>query len=340
MESDRMQQEQSATNVPAAQVSLSMPWDGILLRCTPGDDGSVPRAMVGDSPDIVILDQPLPDPGVLAQPGNYDGDNSSGLTIGVPNYIYLRGMNPTESIQSGIWHLYWAPRNLLLYPGLWVNNPLFTASGNPGPEFQIEPGAIGVSADCFVWTPPPTTGDGYSLIAIATTPEEPVTQWSFTGIDDLASMLLNQGNIAQRNLQVLPGATQTMTDSIAYAQGSLPGTVYFRMQFENMPGGSSWGLSSGAAPPDSPTLFCPEGTDTSLPWSLVVNLPAEWSMIISYSVTLGTDWSGVPAGAQPQATLTAEWYPMAEVSALAGSDAGPSALVPVGSASSVLGPAG
>lgn len=284
-------------------------WGGIVIRGMPGDGESSPRKPYAESPDILPMGlQPLGDPTTLTTPESYAIDVGGAVCPGQPNYLYLRGRNTTASDVFGSWNLFWAPRNLLLYPDLWQDNQLAAASGGGAPALTIAAGAVGVSSDPFLWLPPiaPGMDDPFSLIAVATTPALDNPLVGVTGISGLAQALASNANIAQRSLRYFPGNAPLVWDTAYYAHGSEPATVMFVMEFENMPGGSSFTLTTDTpfdGRPPTLTGSAPAGISNSN-WG-PFPIPAGWASTFSYTVNLGSDRSTIPVGLQSKVTLCA-----------------------------------
>ena len=180
-------------------------WPGIVVRCRTGENGTVPRAPSDQSPDIIISGiVPFENPGFLTDPANYDNAFSANLTIGVPNWIYVRGKDFTTAELSGSWNLFWATKELLLYPGLWEKNQLAASSTNKDPPFTIGAGKIGASTDSFAWVPPDTSGE-YCLIAVANTPGYGNPLAGVPSVPSLAPALELNGNFALRDVNMVRG---------------------------------------------------------------------------------------------------------------------------------------
>jgi len=284
---------------------MAQQWDGILLRSDLDDPGAIPRNALANSPDIVIAGTaPLPDPGILAAPGQYGMVVDQGISIGLPNYIYVRGENGTTDTLSGNWSLFYATPNLLLYPYLWQQNGIATASGYRNPPFTIDAGAIGVNTDPFTWVPSDLS-DNYCLVAIAGTPGHGNPLQGIDNITDLAEALSLNANIAQRNVLTIRGSLPQIVFSTGYNQGTQPAVVDISVLFENIPAGSSYTISAGT-PLNGMVLnhSDPNTTDSSFRYSwTALQIPAQWSTLFTCVLGFGGDWSGIPPGAKPRITI-------------------------------------
>lgn len=287
----------------------STEWTGITVRNTAKETGTVPRSASSQSPDIVVSGkEPMSEPQILEKQENYGNSYSNELFIGLPNYMYIRGKNYTDTKMDGVWTLYWATPNILLYPFLWEQNQLATSAGNKRPPFSIDGGAIGATLDAFTWVPADTQ-DHYCLIAIAETAEHGNPLKGVSNITSLAETLANNANIAQRNLKLVrsPGLPQVVS-SAYYNQGSEGATMDLVFVFTNMPAGSAYTVSSGT--PLNGEIISYKGDNTVDPGFKVgpvdVYVPENWSTLFTYTMTFGSDWSRVPDGKVPTMEVRGE----------------------------------
>ncbi|MDE4133672.1 hypothetical protein PXK00_11140 [Phaeobacter sp. QD34_3] len=263
-------------------------WPGIVVRAKIGEDGTVPRSSSSQSPDIIIApnSEPYQDPSILTDPNNYDKSYPNALNIGRPNYLYVRGKNYTEAELSGHWTLYYAEPNILLYPYLWEDNQLGTSTNNKRPDFTIGAGAIGASTDPFRWIPADVS-DHYCMIAIAETPDHGNPVAGANNIDSLASVMSNNANIAQRNVQMVRGNKPQQIMDARYNQGEQTATVDLDVRFKNIPTGTHYKVTSGT-PLDGEALIKTnekdaDGTtefDFGVSWT-DKTIPAQWSSLFT-----------------------------------------------------------
>lgn len=283
-------------------------WTGIVVRCNTGEQGTVPRNASANSPDIILAGKaPYTDPSFLTDPKNYGNGYDNNLYIGWPNYLYVRGKNFTGGDLPGTWNLFWATPNILLYPYLWQDNPLATSNGNRNPPFTIKGGQIGASTDPFTWVPPDTS-DHYCMIAIANTQDHGNPLAGVTNITSLASVLAQNANIAQRNVQMIRGNQPQVVARARYDQGSEAATIDLAVVFENIPKGSSYTVSSGT--PLNGQALSHSDTNTrdnnfKYAWTNL-DVPAQWNSMFTYTLTFGPDWSGIPTGQKPKVTIRGE----------------------------------
>jgi len=283
-------------------------WTGMVVRCKGGEQGNVPRAASSNSPDIAISGtKPFSDPSILTNPSNYDKVYDNKLYINLPNYLYVRGKNFTDKDFSGTWNLFWSTPNILLYPYLWEKNQLATSSGNQSPAFTVKAGAIGASTDPFTWVPPQVQ-DHYCLIGIANTPDHGNPVKGVNNITNLAEVLANNANIAQRNVQIITGNVPQVVSTAGYDQGSEPSKIDLAVIFKNLPKGSSYTVGSGTPLNGKPLYHEDSNTkDNNFKYAWTdLEVPAQWNTIFNYTLTFGKDWSGIPAGAFPEVTIRGE----------------------------------
>ncbi len=284
------------------------PWGGVVVRCTTAETGTVPRNASSQSPDIIMAGtKPFENPSMLTDPANYMKAYDNKLYIDNPNYLYVRGKNYTDGDLSGSWNLFWAEPNILLYPYLWQNNQLATSSGNKNPSFDIKAGEIGASEDSFTWVPGATSSH-YCMVAIANTPDHGNPVEGVNNIKSLADVMSNNGNIAQRNTQIITGNVPSFVSNAAYDQGSEGAKVDLAVLFSNLPKGSSYSVASGT-PVDGKTLSHSasdtQDNDFKYAWTNL-EIPAHWNTMFTYSLTFGSDWSGIPKDAHPKVEIRGE----------------------------------
>ncbi|MCG8295111.1 hypothetical protein [Pseudomonas entomophila] len=283
-------------------------WSGIVVRATLSENGTVPRSASSSSPDIILAGkEPLAVPSVLTDPANYNNGYDNKLYIGLPNYLYVRGKNYTAGDLAGYWNLFWATPNILLYPYLWQGNQLKTSGGDKNPPFAIKAGAIGASLDCFTWVPPDTS-DHYCMIAVASTPGHSNPLEGVTKITDLAEVLSKNANIAQRNVQMVRGDLPQVVSTAGYNQGAEGALVDLAVVFENIPKGTKYTISSGT-PLNGKTLSHSDNNtlDNDFKYAWVgQDIPANWQTLFTFTLSFGSDWSGIPAGKKPKVTIRGE----------------------------------
>jgi hypothetical protein len=283
-------------------------WPGIVVRCSTNEGGTVPRSATADSPDIILAgSSPWEDPSVLLDAKNYGNPYSNSLYIGFPNYIYLRGKNFTGSKLTGNWNLFWATPNILLLPFLWQKNKLATSTGDKNPALSIDPGKIGASLDPFTWVPPDTS-DHYCMIGLASTPGHGNPVEGVNNISQLAEVLATNANIAQRNVHMVRGTPPDMLEQAGYDQGDEAAKVDLAVVFKNIPLGSNYTVSSGT-PLNGKALSHAENNtkDNSFKFAWTdLEIPAKWNTVFTWTLKLGSNWSGIPKGEHPSVEIRGE----------------------------------
>lgn len=283
-------------------------WTGIVVRCTLSENGTVPRNSSSQSPDVIITSPvPFQDPAMLTNPANYGNAYSNDLYIGQQNYLYVRGKNYTTGQLQGTWSLFWATPNILLYPFMWQQNALKTSDGNANPPFTIAAGAIGASENPFTWVPP-NVSDHYCLIGLASTPDHGNPVEGVNNITSLATVLSNNANIAQRNVQMVRGQAVQYVNYADYYQGDEGALVDLTAVFQNIPKGSSYTIASGTPLNGQPLSHQDSNTtDYNFKWGWVdQNIPAQWLTRFTITMNFGSDWSGIPPTSNPMVTIRGE----------------------------------
>lgn len=283
-------------------------WPGIVVRETTSETGTTPRSSSANSPDIIMAGTaPLPDPSILTDSNNYSKEYDNSLYIGRYNYLYVRGKNFTGGTLSGSWNLFYSTPNLLLYPYLWQKNQLATSDGNTNPAFTIGAGAIGASTNAFTWKPDDTS-DHYCMVAVANTPEHPNPVKDINCISDLAAIMKDNANIAQRNVHMIRGDIPEFADKVQYDQGAEAAMVDIAIKFSNLPKGSSCIVASGT-PLNGKTLEYhvdkTESTDFKYAWTDLA-VPKNWTTFFNFSVKFGSDWTGIPSTSHPSVIIRGE----------------------------------
>jgi hypothetical protein len=133
-------------------------YNGFYLRDNLASDGEVPAlAPYNQCPDIIQSPTAVSDPeSAFSTPASWDETYQTAPMPG-ENYYYVRGLNGSQQAFSGELSLFCIPAELLLFPALWKNSPLQTASGSETvPAVHAAPGHIGVGAEPFVlqWPTP------------------------------------------------------------------------------------------------------------------------------------------------------------------------------------------
>lgn len=283
-------------------------WDGIMVRGSLGETGTVPRGSSSASPDLIAYGTaPLQDPGLLQDEATYGNGYSNNIYLGQFNYLYMRGKNLHNGPIKGHWEFWAVPSNLLLLPGLWKDDQytvrLATSDGNTAPEFEAkEQNQIVASLNAFSWNVKPLPGGRhYCLIGVAVTDLNPNPIDKTMRISDWGAILSQNANIAQRNTNLISGNVPDMSDIVPYDQGSEPSTVDLTFLLTNIPKGSTFRASSGTPLPGYGTISVTVDNTKEYDFKHGVpdlQIPGGWSTTFGWTLTFGSDWgdiTGTPA---------------------------------------------
>lgn len=289
-------------------------WDGILLRGSLGELGNIPRGSSSSSPDLIAYGTaPFQDPGILEDEANYGNSYSNNIYLTQFNYLYMRGKNLHNGPVNGHWEFWAVPSNLLLLPGLWLNDPntvrLKTSDGNASPTFEAtDQNQIIASRDAFSWLVNPLPeGRHYCLIGIAVSDINPNPIGDTDKISDWGAILAQNGNIAQRNTNLISGDLADMSDTVPYDQGSEASEVDLSFLFYNIPKGSYFRAGSGTELPGYGTIsFEVQDTkDFNFKYGVPgLSIPANWSTNFGWTLKFGSDWGDITG--TPTVQLRAE----------------------------------
>jgi hypothetical protein len=272
-------------------------WDGVFIRCKLGQDATIPKAVAASSPDLICAGTvPFEDPSQLTTEANYGNGYENKVYINAWNYIYMRGKNYADATRAGSWQCFYVPSNIILLPVLWKDNQMTTSNGDKSPTFSIESGKIGASEDSFVWEAAPLDpGQHYCLIGYSVTPEHGDPFMGITKITDWAKALSENGNLAQRNVNMIYSDTPTFTGVAGYYQGDAGATMDLALVFRNIPTGSK--ISVGFSKPlNGKTLSYKndQTVDVNFKYAWVdQDVPAQWSANFNFTIWLGDGWEGI-----------------------------------------------
>ncbi len=284
---------------PPKTRQTTTPWDGMVIRGYLNEANEMPRGGSYRSPDIFCSGQaPLQDPLEYTTPEKYGSNTPNEVYPGVVNYFYVRAKNYKPGPNSGRFELYAMPGNLMEYPSNWIRLP--TSIGVDA-DYSVEgEHDVAINEDAFTWNFP---GGKYCFFAVAVDEDHPSPVLpSMDGFVDLTLMKMVNGNVSQRNVQIVHTDIPEYHDSVPHSQGSDPARVYFALSYKNVPRGSTIIMTSGDSLPE----IGPINTRVT---TQVVNgtmgpqgsspLPAWFETVISWSIHLGDDWDGIPPGAAP-----------------------------------------
>ncbi|XOZ34486.1 hypothetical protein ACMDCT_04450 [Halomonadaceae bacterium KBTZ08] len=289
-------------------------WDGIFVRGSLGEDGTLPRNSSSGSPDLIPYGTtPLEDPSILNTQDTYGDDFSNNIYLERYNYVYMRGKNQHKGSVNGHWELWAVPSNLILLPGLWRHDEdtvrLKTSDGKESPPFSAEnPDEIISSGNAFTWKVDPLPGNRhYCLIGIAVSDINPNPIADTDRISDWGAILAKNGNIAQRNTRLITGDVPDMSDQLPYSQGSETSQVDLTFIFQNIPKGSTFHAASGTELPGYGTISLDLGDTQEFNFKHgipALDIPANWATNFNWTLNFGDDWGDISG--KPKVTLRGE----------------------------------
>ncbi len=182
-------------------------------------------------------------------------DPGLNVNAGVNNYVYVRGKNLSTSASSGTVYLYCAPSTLLLNVSYWSNNPISTGAGTNATlvdinnKTQIAAGAICVGNSPFLLNQVVPQGFHYCLVTRVVTPTHPnPIPVSFANTSQFINWVVDNPNVAWRNLTVVPSTNNAISQSQNYENlDAASETYWFMAQGMNFPNASQVVIESVTA---------------------------------------------------------------------------------------------
>lgn len=193
----------------------------IFVRDHVGDDGTVPGAFTSQSPDIILLTNPVGNPQATFGEGSGTENTvvpNDYVAPGAHNYLYVRVRNRnTSDAAKTVARVYWAEASTLIVPTDWhfigESLPIIVPGAPTGASF----GPLTVT-DAVVWSPvagasppqmPATHGCFIALVSCPTDAPPPAivanagpsgspTRWS-----DFLDFIGRNNNAAWRNFTIL-----------------------------------------------------------------------------------------------------------------------------------------
>lgn len=245
-------------------------WNGMLVRVNQSDDGTEPRSVTSNSPDIECngsgpMSQTELDKFVST--AGYAQQTANSVYLNQPNYLYVRGKNISQASINGFFQLYWAPSSLILSPSLWSQNSL-QSSARKSIAFSATAGQIvGTTSDAFYWNPQnPPTGTHYCLMAQASSSSDPSVGIPTENWADGAAMadwFATNGNWGWKNTVDVPGTASDWVSTHNLTIPGKPGTwALYHIYFDCTDVSTSWNFqfSSATVIPGTPPK--PNGSNT------------------------------------------------------------------------------
>lgn len=284
-------------------------WDGVLVRCSNGETGTVPRSTPASSPDLICNGTtPMGDPAMLEDEANYGNSFANQIYEKQYNYLYVRAKNMHNGPVKGHFELYYSEARLLLYPGEWKKNQLATSNGDKEVPFELNAqNEIAATIDPFKWlVETPSTGQHYCIIGCAPTDLHPDPVPDTYKISDWGAWLAQNGNIAQRNTALITGNIPEFTDTFIYDQGEEASKVDLTFLCYNIPKGSKIMVSSGKPLHGEPISWeIDSTTDYDFKYGIPdLEIDANWWAEFTCMVWFGSDWGDITGA--PKVTVRGE----------------------------------
>jgi hypothetical protein len=229
-----------------------MSYSGIFIRDELGQQPCQPSAGWSDSPDILFAGPTIVDPRQYTTAASYATRTSNVVHTGVMNYVYLRGQNTNSGPQASNMFFYYTESDLVLWPKNWRGDNI-TVSGAKQNWSALEAstnGAIAVTAEGFVWTPPPLSGsayDHYCVIAWADNSGTPVppdfgTFNQFSSCEQLAAFVQSHPNMGWCNTSDIYETPAQYSYSTGLGLQDQGGTVNLSISFIDIPGDGTFSV--------------------------------------------------------------------------------------------------
>ncbi|HSK77842.1 MAG TPA: S8 family peptidase [Thermoanaerobaculia bacterium] len=174
----------------------------VYIRDHVGDTGDPHAGAISASPDIILRNDPEPDPqAAFGEGSGTENDAALGYTAeaGQDNHIYVRVRNrggwPASNVDATV---YWSPPATLVTPDLWnlVGSVVIPAVPN-GDQLTV--------SDALVWDKDdiPATGH-YCFVGLIGTAADPApSPADFLNFDNFRDFIRNNNNVTWRNFNVV-----------------------------------------------------------------------------------------------------------------------------------------
>lgn len=240
-------------------------WDGWVIRTDGSDDGTIPRVVTSNSPDIICSgSRPPTNPDQYVDPANYTNEYSNCIYENISNYFYIRAKNYRDGKNTGYLHTYWTPSNLILLPFLWKDNYMLSSSEALGIQVNAEKKGdiVANTGDAFTWIPnPPEAGTHYCLMCQISDSIDPalgIPTQNFERSSQWADWLAQRGNWGWRNTVYItddhPDVPPTTDHHIVIPGKKTDPWQLYNLYIEcvDVPVGWSFQFSSGTTIPMDP----------------------------------------------------------------------------------------
>lgn len=222
----------------------SYEYDGILVRASLEDEGTIPRTgALQESPDV----SPQGKSAVGNPPSFFKrtwGENVAQPVVAEQrNLIYVRGNNLGMEPQDGTITVYWSREGDLDDPEIWKRNQLLTTAGEGEEDMGlVQQADIGVGSTPFTWTPDISlVGESIVFIGVVATNEHPDPVPRLRSPIDFDRWISREGGIGafQTTIERPPEPVATVKTSGQYDLGNTAGVVSFYLRATNFPAGST-----------------------------------------------------------------------------------------------------
>jgi hypothetical protein len=221
-------------------------YSGLMVRDNFQDVGIIPST--GDywvSPDIIPYGMAVLDPKQAVK--TFGGpDLAKPVVSGGNNNIYVRCKNIAAAPKAANVNLYYTPYSLMMLPTFWQpvttpvsNNNFITTDGKR--DLLIPVGGIGLVQAPFNVVGS-KTGEHYCFVAIVNNDGIPSPYpGPFNSNAAYAAFVMNNPNIAQRNVTAVAGSIGTYTTSATFGNiNPIGSTFFFSLVGTNLPSGTTW----------------------------------------------------------------------------------------------------
>lgn len=282
-------------------------YDGLFVRQAAGQTASQPGTGAQTSPDIISAGvAPAQDAGAYATSAAYNSATvANAVATGVPNFIYLRVINPNNRAQRARVYLFLGDNAAPSLSAL--SNAAFTVAGETRNWVDLSADTqnqVLVSTVPIVWMPPaPATASSQQFLLTyvdgSANPQPP--DFSTVGYGQLSAVKMFVATQPQlswmtvKNTPPTPAPTFTTQFSLLIDHA---GTYYVGTKLENMPGDGT--LTVDVPGPDAAdtivaSSFHPPAPNAAVLWAATYPAGFKTSIVISY-------WQGATTPKQAKAT--------------------------------------
>ncbi|KAK4234198.1 peptidase S8/S53 domain-containing protein [Achaetomium macrosporum] len=193
----------------------------VYIRDHVGDAGGTTAGAVSSSPDIIVRQQPIVNPGTALGAGSGTENNpslSQPVLSGHDHSLYVRLLNRgTAAAGSTTVSVYWSEPATLVTPNLWHQiGTVALPSILAGNALTVSP-----RLDWAASAAPAATGH-YCFVALADTAHDPVPIVPTT-FPDFVRFVRENNNVAWRNFNVVSGPPPNATDGFHRFAVTVPG---------------------------------------------------------------------------------------------------------------------